>query len=322
MHLPLLTPIRAIQYYALLISSTFMFNIFSILTYTSLRLQELYYKTLITDHPYYRIRWYYAHALMMIYQLVGIELYVSGEITQERVLWISNHRSKLDGLLLQGFLCASRSDTVAVTKKSIEYIPMFGSFGNHTNTIFIARNREKCESILASAATMSQSILIFPEGCTMQPSTKARSDAYAIANDITPNQYVMVPRTTGIQILKQHGNFDRIGNLTIRYDDPGFTADEDNSFLGLFSKFPRAVYIDVKYTGVNADLNLLFDAKDKMLSQPIDKSRFHINGNYRLNLMVSIANFYLLFYFALWWCPFVLNFSMVVTIITSLWYLF
>lgn len=326
----LLTALRASLYYLLLIMTTFMYNVISELLWFAEEIAPI--KTGIEKHQVSEIGYkqyvkkYYGHAILLIYKLVGITIYLKSDndkILMDRRLWISNHRSKLDGLLMQSLLCSSGNNTVSITKKSVEYYPLFGSFGRHADTIFIHRNRDKCEKILREKSVESfensRSIMIFPEGSTLSPDSKSRSDKFATENNLMPTNNVLIPRTLGFDIIKTNGKFNLTGDLTIQYDNPSLLSTVEHSFLDLFHTFPREIYIDINYKNVNTDdLYELFIEKDKKISKQIEKSLYKKNNNYSIITMVFNVVIFLFFYglfFTFW--PFKYG-TLMITLITSI----
>ena len=275
--------IRATIYYILLFMYAYMYTIIAEITYfieTIFIIKFDNKKETKKIGWYNKLNYYYAHAYLSILKIVGVKIYYNGSINPGRKIFVSNHRSKLDGIIIQNMLCIADIDTITVVKKSIKNIPLFGSIGRHSGSIFIERTKSIAEKILIEKSKESietnQSILLFPEGATMSLNSKSRSDRYAINNGLSLFKNVLVPRTTGFDIIQSNGKFDIVGNITIRYSDPKIPYCEEHSYLDIFKLFPKKVYIDIEYEnniGKN-DLYNIFDKKDKKIDSEIPFSEY------------------------------------------------
>lgn len=306
---------KAIAYYFLLVTYTYIYIIIGEC------LQILGHIMPITVSHYFNLRYYYSHAYLLIMKLLGIRIVITGEkIKIDRILWISNHRSKFDGLLIQTLLCASGNDVIAVAKNSIKYIPIIGSFGRYSDTMFIKRNKHFDEKILQDGSKQSiinnQSILIFPEGRTLSPDSKLQSDHYAMANNLPILNNVLLPKNTGFNIIQKEGSFSTIGDITLSYANPIINGYGEHSFLHLFIKFPTEIHINIRYHDISSnellqtfhDSNALlkiFQDKDKYLEakdlENTYKNKCNDAGYVKNNLclvcnFVGYFVFYLLFY--------------------------
>jgi 1-acyl-sn-glycerol-3-phosphate acyltransferase len=259
------------------------------------------------EYDYDNIKYYYAHCYLLILDLLGVNIYINGNISKDRILWISNHRSKLDGLVIQSVICSSGSNTISVVKKLIAYIPIFTSFGKYTNCIFIQRTKSLAEKVLMHHSHTSyiknRSIMIFPEGATMTPHAKQLSDKYAQENNLSIRKNVLLPRIAGFDIIKSTGKFNRLGDITIRYAFPVISNNDKHSFIDLLWIFPKKIYIDVSYHDINTiNLYTLFEEKDKHLENNIDYKKYKLfdgcSDLYKIgNLLIFIAFFSLYYLF-------------------------
>ena len=303
--------IKGLFYYVVLIMFTFLYNfICDLFRLKNILMKRFGYATKPQFNGFYEnIKYYYAHCYLLILKLFGVKIYINGNLSEKRMLWISNHRSKFDGLLVQSVLCAAGSNAIAVVKKSISFIPLFGSFGNHSKSIFIQRERSEAEKVLSDHSCRSQtknrSILVFPEGATMSPNSKQRSDEYSLKNNLPIFKNVLLPRKTGFDIIKDNGSFDNIGNITIRYADPELINNAEHSFLDLLWIFPKRIYIDISYeSSKTIDLYETFSKKDKQLGdvlcienyQPHQNFASYYSSLWLLFNLVAFVAFYLMFF--------------------------
>ena len=321
--------IKGLFYYLVLIMFTFLYNFICDL----FRLKNMCMKrfsSITKPKPngfYENIKYYYAHCYLLILKLFGVKIYINGDLSGKRMLWISNHRSKFDGLLVQSVLCAAGSNAIAVVKKSISFIPLFGSFGNHSKSIFIQRGRSEAEKVLSDHSRKSQfknrSILVFPEGATMSVNSKQRSDEYSQKNNLPIFKNVLLPRKTGFDIIKNDGGFDKIGNITIRYADPELINNAEHSFLDLLWIFPKRIYIDISYeSSKTINLYETFGEKDKKLGDILCIENYQPHQNFPsyyssfwlyFNLVAFVG-----FYLILFMIPVIRYVALALTIISTI----
>lgn len=267
------------------------------------------------------IKFCYSNIMLFILQLSGFKIYHKGQITKSRKLWISNHRSELDGVVIQAYLCCKGNETATVGKKSIKYWPIFGYIGTCIKNIFIVRKKEKAQDILIKAAISSMesnySILIFPEGTTMGPMTKIISDNYAQNNNIKPLRNVLIPKETGVNILKSNGKFNSIGDITIKYDGPIIPNGQNHSLLDLFKLFPSKIYLDINDDSKIEKLYDIFKNKDILLNTPYDHDSYKYDVGY--DLLCLIPNLFMMgiFYYYLYNIPHLTIVTLLTLMVTS-----
>ena len=276
-----MAPIKASIYYLLLTLYTTFYLCISICLYFA---ESCFQQALGIDDGqmaaigyYRRIKYFYSQAYFMIWKLLGVRIYVRGDIRSDPMIWISNHRSKLDGLVVQTILCGNDGlDVVSILKNSIKYVPIYGSFSKYCSLIFIERKWSSAETILRlgvlESSRMGRSILIFPEGTTISPDSKARSDFYASERGMVPFKNLLLPRTRGFSTVREVGEYGTIGNITIGYDQPSSHTISKHSYLDLFSTFPTKIYFRVDYVADSLfDMVSAFRAKDKYLERIVEE---------------------------------------------------
>ena len=321
------TIIRAFVYYVLIIMYTIIYNTITETLYIFELIMRSYnpiYKYIITKQTlFHYIKNFYAHMTLLVLRIVGIKIHLDADILSDRMIWISNHRSKFDGLMIQSLLYSSGAKNVSVVKKEISYFPIFGSFGQHADSIYINRNDDNSKKKMADATKATiyseNSILIFPEGATLSPESKTRSDKFANENNLPIFENVLIPKTVGFDIIKQHGQFKIIGNLTIRYNNPSIQGIKSHSFIDLFKIFPQDVYINVEYDDANT-INLYdaFRNKNTNLNWPIFDHDYIIKN--KCSKMLMFLNFilFVFFYYCCIKMPLVSYFIFVVMIYSSI----
>jgi 1-acyl-sn-glycerol-3-phosphate acyltransferase len=99
------------------------------------------------------------------YKSLNIELVINGSPTSEPALWVCNHISWLDILLLAGNNCVD-----FMAKSEVADWPIIGGIVRRTGTLFIDRDNKfkayKALPELQQRLESGKSVLIFPEGTT------------------------------------------------------------------------------------------------------------------------------------------------------------
>nr|CAB3220648.1 1-acyl-sn-glycerol-3-phosphate acyltransferase epsilon-like [Phallusia mammillata] len=137
----------------------------------------------------------------------GVEINISGEIPQnkENVILICNHQCSMDWIVTD-FLAARQGmigNMRYVFKNSIKYWPLYGYvFGVHGG-VFVKRDGSYNERNMTRVLTylmkhrVEMYFVIFPEGTRFSVKRKellAKSQQYAIENDLKPLNQVLTPR--------------------------------------------------------------------------------------------------------------------------------
>lgn len=283
----LTTVLRAIGYYIPLIIYTCIYSLLTDFLFILIKPFNFTPTTINTICHY--IKYSYAQMTILLLTLCGVTFHMDDVIKSDRALWISNHRSKLDGLILQSVLYANGAPNIAIVKKSISYLPFFGSFGRNMDSIFIDRDSTSIDCLINSATkscTLKNSILLFPEGATLSPDSKGRSDKFAMENDLEVLHNVLIPKTTGFDIVKSHGKFNVVGDLTLRYENPSIPGYCEHSYLDLLTLFPRDIYITVRYHQADElDLYKGFVYKNNILGKNLIAENFYVGCKKSIILM-------------------------------------
>eukprot|EP00118_Oscarella_pearsei_P027122 m.1021 g.1021 ORF g.1021 m.1021 type:complete len:270 (+) comp5496_c0_seq1:101-910(+) len=112
------------------------------------------------------IRLRVAEILGIKYVIEGQEILREAEKTSYPHILVSNHQSSLDVL---GMFIIWPKDTVAMAKKSLKSVPMFGTLAAMCKTVFIDRvKKEKAmevmEETVQNIKSSKTSVWVFPEG--------------------------------------------------------------------------------------------------------------------------------------------------------------
>lgn len=313
------TFIKAFIYYLL-----FFLNMYSSYIYLCINSVFNYFINLLTEKniDFSKILMYYSSCFYLsTFKLLGISIYYRGdEIINDHILWISNHRSKLDGIILQAMTIYKNNFSMGISKYNIKYVPIINPLIRFYRTIFIERNIGHSKGTLIMAAITSKSeklsIFLFPEGTTMSIDSKKRSDKYAKENGLQVTTNTLIPHITGFELLKNYGDFTSIGNILIRYSNPSIPGYQAHSYIDLFYLFPSEIYIDMKYE--NFDCNQLYDKfieKDKILNNNIDKNEYK-KFDISINDMIISNILFIIFYSLMFSFPY-FAYGTLILIITS-----
>uniref|UniRef100_A0A6B2L9T6 Phospholipid/glycerol acyltransferase domain-containing protein n=1 Tax=Arcella intermedia TaxID=1963864 RepID=A0A6B2L9T6_9EUKA len=187
--------------------------------------------------------------------VMGTKVVIEGDTLKkgEKVLIISNHRTRLDWMFLWGFFLREgrlRNLKIVLKQALKKYIP-FGWPMQSANFIFLARDFEKDKSYIITALkylgdlSYPCQLLLFPEGTDKTPTTTKRSDEFAKKENLKPLEYCIQPRITGfvffLNLLKQFNLVDAVYDLTIGYQD---TIPQNES--AILSGFPKECHVHVK----------------------------------------------------------------------------
>ncbi|MEL6593147.1 MAG: lysophospholipid acyltransferase family protein [Bacteroidota bacterium] len=102
---------------------------------------------------------------IVVKKMLGIEVKVVGEIPNECVLLVPNHRSYIDISLLPPFF-----KTVFVAKKEVQSWPIIGQGGNLAQTVWVKResaeSRRETRDAILERLSQGFNVVVYPEGTT------------------------------------------------------------------------------------------------------------------------------------------------------------
>ncbi|XP_013865191.1 lysocardiolipin acyltransferase 1 isoform X3 [Austrofundulus limnaeus] len=88
-------------------------------------------------------------------------------------------------------------------------------------------------------------LLLFPEGTDLTENTRAKSDVFAVQNNLPKMEYVLHPRTTGftfiVERLQKGDNLDAVHDITVAYPK-NIPQTERHLIMG---QFPREIHFHV-----------------------------------------------------------------------------
>ena len=167
----------------------------------------------------------------LLYLWFGQETKLFGDhvLAGEPALFIMNHRTRLDWMFLWSPLMAfnTLNQLKVILKDDLKLVPGVGWAMQLNNFIFLRRKWDVDRGILtkmlsyASRIGRPTQLLLFPEGTDFEPRTKARSDAFALKNNLPIYDHVLHPRTTGfsycVRNMVANRQIDAIYDVTIAY---------------------------------------------------------------------------------------------------------
>ncbi|OQR81042.1 lysocardiolipin acyltransferase [Achlya hypogyna] len=173
---------------------------------------------------------------------------VAGVLSGERAIWLSNHRTRLDWMLLWSFGLRIHSlhQLKIILKSSLKNVPIFGWAMQAFEFIFLTRHWQNDQAYLKdvlahlTATAPNASYLLFPEGTDLSESNLVKSNDFAATKGKPARQFTLYPRTTGwthIVPLIRH-EIDAVYDLTMCFVDrvPGRRANEAELIAGAMPK--------------------------------------------------------------------------------------
>ncbi|KAL4167337.1 hypothetical protein KRP22_012823 [Phytophthora ramorum] len=232
------------------------------------------------------IQWaWMGQVVLLLEKLFGIQVQVYGDaetkahesdMPQDRALWLSNHRTRIDWMLLWSVAWRTRTlhQLRIVLKAPLRKIPIFGWAMQHFIFIFLQRrwaddqvNLRKLLPFLTSAEPEA-SYLLFPEGTDLSESNLDKSAVFAEKNGLPPRQYSLYPRTTGWTFMFPllRSQLTAVYDVTMFYVD--YAANERPSETSLLTgRVPRMIHFYLE----RVDISSLRDKSESELATWVEK---------------------------------------------------
>ncbi|ETL47999.1 hypothetical protein F441_12246 [Phytophthora nicotianae CJ01A1] len=198
------------------------------------------------------------------------------DIPQDRALWLSNHRTRIDWMLLWSVAWRTRTlhQLRIVLKAPLRKIPIFGWAMQHFIFIFLQRrwaddqvNLHKLLPFLTSTEPEA-SYLLFPEGTDLSENNLAKSTLFAEKNGLPPRRYSLYPRTTGWTFMFPllRSQLTAVYDITMFYVD--YAANERPSEASLLTgRMPRMIHFYIE----RVDISALRDKSESELATWLEK---------------------------------------------------
>ncbi|MFL2802210.1 MAG: lysophospholipid acyltransferase family protein [Paracoccaceae bacterium] len=122
-------------------------------------LSKAIFKPLNLNYPIFLIRKSWS---LFILRLFGLKLEVVGKLSYTSTIFVSNHISWTDILVIQSII-----DIIFIAKSDVKKMPGLGFLASIANTVFIDRNPQKISkdsNILRKIIKKGELICFFPEG--------------------------------------------------------------------------------------------------------------------------------------------------------------
>ena len=223
----------------------------------------------------------------------GVKLIVTGDdLPQraERVLFLSNHQSWIDWLMIEMLAIKSNANglTSYIIKSSVKYIPYYGLQLYLNGCVYIRRNKVQDEILMDRFSKWLHGkyynywIILFPEGTRFNRNNVAlieKSQQVATEKGYEPLRNVLFPKPGGFQILTQNLGyyFDAIYDVTIAYpngdnETPTFMAFARGDVPVVHMHVTRVPFSEVTSQLVSEEegsnwLRRIFQEKDNRLEQ-------------------------------------------------------
>ncbi|KDO33603.1 hypothetical protein SPRG_19232 [Saprolegnia parasitica CBS 223.65] len=211
---------------------------------------------------------------------------VAAMLSGERAIWLSNHRTRLDWMLLWSFGLRIHAlhQLKIILKASLKDIPVFGWAMQMFQFIFLTRHWQNDQAYLndvlehLTTTAPNASYLLFPEGTDLSESNLARSNAFAATKGKPPRQFTLYPRTTGWNhiVPRVRHEIDAVYDLSMCFVDrvAGQRANEPELLAGAM---PKAMHIYVRRfpiadlpsdtDGLNAWMEARYAEKEALLAE-------------------------------------------------------
>lgn len=235
------------------------------------------------------VLFFYEHTVDMKLVLYGDTEMVLNK--KERVLYLSNHQSAVDWIVVH--MLAARQGNVGqaryIMKSDLQKVPIYGFIFDQHGCVYVNRDNFKKQKMERALDYLKNPriplwLILFPEGTRFVPgsATATKSRTFAEEQGLTPLQHLLMPRTRGMHLTldKLQDNIDAIYDVTVVYegtvDETGKRIQAPNLF-GYFRGTCKRIHIHTKridMTEVPRDAKALqkwtynlYLEKDKMLEK-------------------------------------------------------
>ncbi|KAG2527045.1 hypothetical protein BBO99_00002948 [Phytophthora kernoviae] len=195
-------------------------------------------------------------------KLFGIQVQIYGDaatkaheadMPQDRALWLSNHRTRIDWMLLWSVALRTRTlhQLRIILKAPLRKIPIFGWAMQHFIFIFLVRSVWLLPFLTSTEPEASY--LLFPEGTDLSDSNLAKSAAFAEKNGLPPRHYSLYPRTTGWTFMFPllRSQLTAVYDITMFYVD--YATNERPSEESLLTgRMPRMINFYIERVDISA----------------------------------------------------------------------
>ena len=219
--------------------------------------------------------------------ILGCNLEIIGNPLQlkDKLLLISNHPTTLDFMYLLHWAKQHNriKDIRFIAKDGIGTIPGVGKYIKETQCL-ISRDyesdKDKIKDFCKKLSEQKSYILvIFPEGTTVFPESKAKSKDFSTNNDKPIFENVLYPRHRGLELILKNLFIEQVIDLTLFYDDDKkcYKCAYDKDFL--FDSYPKHGKViekeipleQIKIENLEKLLEKTWRRKDKFIKKILEK---------------------------------------------------
>ncbi|XP_055945741.1 1-acyl-sn-glycerol-3-phosphate acyltransferase epsilon-like isoform X2 [Argiope bruennichi] len=183
------------------------------------------------DDIYYSV--YQKFVLFFFEHVTGTKLIIHGNLEvlskKERVIYISNHQSTVDWIVVH--MLADRQGSIGhvryVMKDSLQLVPLYGFYFYEHGCVFVKRHYFDSKKMVSSLRYLKDKriptwMVIFPEGTRYNPEASEmieKSQSFAKDRGLVPLKHVLTPKYKGFHIALEHlkNNLDAVYDATVIY---------------------------------------------------------------------------------------------------------
>ncbi len=164
---------------------------------------------------------------------------------KNKLLVISNHPTTLDFVYILHWakLHNRVKDLRFIAKAGIGNIPGIGKYIKESQCLISRDYEADKDKIIDFCKRLSENpsyiLVIFPEGTTVFPESKAKSKSFAQNNDKPIFDNVLYPRYKGLELILRSLTIEQVIDITLFYDDDKkcYKCAYDKDFL--FDSYPK-----------------------------------------------------------------------------------
>ena len=194
----------------------------------------------------------------------GVTFNLHGDVPRagERILYLSNHRTRIDWMMLWGILVQCPGQPLRalriILKKDLQHLPLFGWAMSTFRFIFLSRDWAKDQINLRGYCKYYKehdgggSFLIFPEGTDLSARNVVKAQDFAKANGHPTLDHVLYPKTAGTWFLLENlrKELDSVFTVTMTYTDFA-VGERPNEMSILKGRMPKQVHVHFKRASID-----------------------------------------------------------------------
>ncbi|PHZ15791.1 uncharacterized protein RHIMIDRAFT_198584 [Rhizopus microsporus ATCC 52813] len=186
--------------------------------------------------------------------------HITGLHLPERMIVIANHQIYADWIYIWGIahLAGAHGAVKIILKKSLEYLPIYGTGMKFFDFIFLKRKLAFDKNNIINNLQRSKRhhlpmwLVLFPEGTVISDCTRKKSKEYAEKNNMKDNRYTLLPRSTGLRLCTTvlEDSIEYVYDFTIGYSGIKPNEIPENVFtiqsIFFFNQYPKQIHIHIR----------------------------------------------------------------------------